>query len=650
MIGRLGFRGTTFRDGAGRHVILRGVNLGGDTKVPTAPDGATHLPTGFADHRTVSFVGRPAPLEELDEHLTRLRHWGFNCLRLLTTWEAVEHAGPGDHDEAYLDYFAEVCRRATAHGLYVFVDFHQDVWSRMSGGDGAPGWTWEAAGLDFTRFRAAGAAHVMPYEYDYRRGGRQDGYPVMSWSGNYARPANGIIWTLFFAGADFAPGALVERRNVQHYLQDHYVGAMRALAERVAGINGVIGFDTLNEPGTGYIGKSLEKPLRRGSGPVWTPLDGLAAASGVARTLPVVAFGQGAVGSRTVNEEGVSIWQAGHDDPFRAAGAWDIDAQGVPVATTPDYFQRVGDRHVELERDYMQPFFNRVAAAVREVRADWLIFAELDPFEAARGHGFPPGCPERTVNASHWYDISALATKRFSPERMTHIFTGAVRQGEEAIEQGYVEELVALKSASDALGGGAPTLIGECGIPYDLNDAESYARWAAGERGPEVWAAQAAALDRMYNAFDHLLLSSTQWNYTASNRNDPMIGDGWNQEDLSIWSADQVDDPADPDSGGRAVEGFSRPFVRAAQGTVLSQRFDRRTGVFEAVVEVDASIGEPTELYVPLRQYAEGFDCAVDGHAVVERDGQRVLVKATGSEVVTIRVTRDDTDRSEVTH
>jgi Cellulase (glycosyl hydrolase family 5) len=88
-------------------------------------------------------------------------------VRLLTTWEAVQHAGPGLYDEVYLDYFAEVCRRAGAHGLYVFVDFHQDVWSRMSGGDGAPGWVFEALGIDFTRLHAAGAAHVMQQTYDY---------------------------------------------------------------------------------------------------------------------------------------------------------------------------------------------------------------------------------------------------------------------------------------------------------------------------------------------------------------------------------------------------------------------------------------------------------------------------------------------------
>src|SRR5687767_9194114 len=156
--------GPYFRDREGRQVMLRGVNLGGDCKVPY-PDGGTQFPSDFSDHREVSFIGRPFPLEEAEEHLGRLRHWGFNVVRLLTTWEAVEHAGPGLYDEAYLDYLAEVCRRAGEFGIYVFIDFHQDVWSRMSGGDGAPGWTFEAVGLDFRTFPAAGAAHVMQAAY-----------------------------------------------------------------------------------------------------------------------------------------------------------------------------------------------------------------------------------------------------------------------------------------------------------------------------------------------------------------------------------------------------------------------------------------------------------------------------------------------------
>ncbi len=94
----------------------------------------------------------------------------------------------------------------------------------MTGGDGAPGWTFEAVGLDFTKFHAAGAAHVMQHKYDYARGGRQeDRYPQMSWASNYRLPANGIMWTLFFAGGEATPDFTIEGRNVQDYLQEHYI-------------------------------------------------------------------------------------------------------------------------------------------------------------------------------------------------------------------------------------------------------------------------------------------------------------------------------------------------------------------------------------------------------------------------------------------
>lgn len=639
MAGKLDLDGTTFRDELGRHVILRGVNLGGDCKLPVTPDGRTHLPTDFSDHRTVSFVGRPAPLSEIDEHLGRIAQWGFNCLRLLTTWEAVEHAGPGQYDEAYLDYFAEVCRRAGQHGLRVFIDFHQDVWSRMSGGDGAPGWTFEVAGLDFSRFHEADAALVMQHNYNHRLGGRQTSYPLMSWGSNYARPANGIMWTLFFAGADFAPSAKFDGTSVQHFLQERYLGAMRAVAERVVNLDNVIGFDTLNEPGTGYIDKPMDKPLQRGQGLVWTPLEGLAVASGMARSLPLSAFGQGVIGAKTVNPGHVSLWLPGRSDPFREAGAWDIDSTGNPVAQLPDYFQRAGNRAVDIEGDYMVPFFNRMADTIRDLRQDWLVFAEIDPFDAAKGHGFPEGMPERSVNASHWYDLSALVTKRFDPEHQVNVLSGEVRDGAQAIEDGYARDLGVLKAAGENLNGGAPTLIGECGIQFDMNDAEAYRRWNAGERSPSIWAAQTAALDLMYNALDRLLLSSTQWNYTASNRNDPMLGDGWNQEDLSIWSADQAI-PGDPFSGGRAVEGFCRPFVRSAQGTILSLSFDRKSGIFEAEIDADPAIAGPTEVFVPAAQYPNGFSWEVMDQAEVEQGEQSLRIHAGRAGPLRLRIMR----------
>src|SRR5690606_36782441 len=147
-------------------LLLRGVNLGGDSKVP-APDGGPQYPSDFARHRDVSFVGRPFPLGEDAEHLSRISRWGFNCVRLLATWEAVEHAGPGVYDVEYLEYMQAVREAGGEHGLYVIVDLHRDVCSCMSGGDGAPGLTHEDLGLRVDAIGPSGAAHVMQHAYDY---------------------------------------------------------------------------------------------------------------------------------------------------------------------------------------------------------------------------------------------------------------------------------------------------------------------------------------------------------------------------------------------------------------------------------------------------------------------------------------------------
>ncbi len=53
-----------FIDEHNRILLLRGVNLGGSTKVPYTPDGASWNRDGFYNHREVSFVGRPFWIEE----------------------------------------------------------------------------------------------------------------------------------------------------------------------------------------------------------------------------------------------------------------------------------------------------------------------------------------------------------------------------------------------------------------------------------------------------------------------------------------------------------------------------------------------------------------------------------------------------------
>jgi hypothetical protein len=635
----LDIKGRWFVDPQGRRVILRGVNLGGDCKVPY-PDGGTNHPTDFHDHRDVSFIGRPFPLAEAREHFGRLKHWGFNCLRLLTTWEAVEHAGPGILDTAYLDYFAEVSRLAGEFGLYVFIDFHQDVWSRMSGGDGAPGWTFEAAGLDFTKFAAADATHVMQYKYDYARGGRQeDRYPQMTWSSNSQLPATAIMWTLFFAGRDMAPGLTIEGVNVQDYLQAHYTGAMRAVAERVKEQTHVLGFDTLNEPGSGYIGQKLtyrhvsptpENPERPRPGLALSPLDGILIARGVSRTVPFLAWDREARVMRqtkevTLNPNGVSIWRDGVECPFEQAGAYDATRRNPPDET---FFTRRETRELNLERDYMRPFFAHVADTVRNVKPGWLIFAEVEPHRVLTG--FPRDMPPRTVNASHWYDIATLGGKTFNPRELRD--AKDARVAEKAVADRFASQLATVAKAADRLGPhGAPTLIGEFGIPFDLDEGAAYEAWAKGDRSAKPWEKQVLAQSLMYDAMDRLFLSSTQWNYTASNRNDASVGDNWNQEDLSIYSRDQSTGDNDANSGGRAIEGFSRPYARRIQGEPKRMSFDRRAKIFRLVFDADPSIPAVTEIYLPRVHFPRNPRINAPGCHVVSHANGIVLLAADGA-------------------
>lgn len=215
-------------------------------QVPRTPDGSTWNRQGFFDHRHISFIGRPFSLEEADEHFSRLNKWGLTFLRFLVTWEAIEHAGPGLYDEAYLDYLYTVVQKAAEYDIHLFIDPHQDVWSRFSGGDGAPGWTFEAVGMDITKFKATGAA------FTHQEHG--DPYPRMVWPSNYSKFACTTMFTLFFAGNDLAPRLMVDGIPIQEFLQSHYCNAIKQVALRLKDLPNVIGYDTLNEPSQGYIG------------------------------------------------------------------------------------------------------------------------------------------------------------------------------------------------------------------------------------------------------------------------------------------------------------------------------------------------------------------------------------------------------------
>src|SRR6478752_4385062 len=190
-----------FRDGHGRQVVLRGINLAADAKLPSEPDQPSHIPTDFFDGDNVTFHHRPFPKEDARSHFARLRRYGFNTIRYIFTWEALEAAGPGKYDEDFIQHTIDILRIAKEYGFYIFMDPHQDVWSRFTGGSGAPGWTLEAVGFDLAKLRDTGAAMLHDWKADRP--------PLLIWATNYARLAPATMFTLFWAGNDFAPATKI---------------------------------------------------------------------------------------------------------------------------------------------------------------------------------------------------------------------------------------------------------------------------------------------------------------------------------------------------------------------------------------------------------------------------------------------------------
>lgn len=614
----LTINGLWFKDEHGRTRLLRGVNLSGASKLPSQPDGATHCRDGFFDHRNVSFVGRPFPLDEADEHFRRLQHWGLTFLRFVVTWEAIEHAGPGQYDEDYLDYLTAVVKKAGDYGFDLYIDPHQDVWSRFSGGDGAPGWTFDLIGMDITKFAETGAAVVhQTYEGDY---------PRMIWLSNGIKLAAATMMSLFYGGDDFAPRTTVEGESIQQFLQRHYIAAFQAVARRLKGLPHVVGFGTMNEPFPGYIGRArldhIPNFFRTDILP--TPYESMLLGAGFPQRIRRwnrYTWGLTPLGhSKLVNPDGVSVWRDGYDCVWKQNGVWDITDDGTPTLLRPDHFAAVDGHRARFRHDYLRPFINRFAAAIRTVQDRATIFVETEAFEP------PPRWSDddatNVVYAPHWYDVLVLLQISNRPHFKFDSHARRLIWGLRRVRNSIARQMGNYKQWAADLTGIVPTLIGEFGLPFDLNNSRSF---HTGD-----FSIQAEAFDLYENALDAHLLNWTIWNYNAFNTN--AHGDGWNREDFSIFSRDQQTDPTDINSGGRALHGIVRPYALATAGEPLSQHFDRETRTFEFRFRHDPDVSAPTEVFVPLLHYPAGCTVEVsDGSYQLDAAAQRLTYRHTAT-------------------
>ncbi|NTU66189.1 MAG: hypothetical protein HGB05_22970, partial [Chloroflexi bacterium] len=347
--------------------------------------------------------------------------------------------------------------KARQHGIRLFIDPHQDVWGRLSGGDGAPGWTYEAVGFNPERFTETGAAIVHCIH--------GEPLPRMIWPSNYSKLAAATMFTLFFGGNDFAPQLKIDGESAQDYLQRHFIDALKQVARRVRDLPNVVGFDSFNEPSTGYIGvKDLTRHiniLRAGHAP--TPFESMLLGAGFPRN--IAAYEMGLLGprkrgQRLINPQGVSAWQDDRDCIWKQHGVWDVDASGQPRLLRPDYFSHLNGRTVDPTDDYIRPFIRRFAREIRsgEGMPHAVIFAENVTFENSLR--WTTDDASNIANAAHWYDVLTLFFKDHISFFTIDPFTRRFTLGAQRVRRMFAEQLHSIKHWGIHAMNQAPTVIG----------------------------------------------------------------------------------------------------------------------------------------------------------------------------------------------
>lgn len=190
--------GRVFRDGRGRQLLFRGYNA----------KATVTFDVVFDDGRTANET-----FNDFDETAAaRIESLGLNVIRLPLSWSGLEPK-PQQYSQAFLDKVAAILELGRKHHFYVFLDMHQDGYSKEIGEDGAPLW-----------------AIVPP--------------PTMRLSGpsDDSRRLTGQVLSAGYSFFDNAPAT--DGRP----LQDAFIAAVTQMTRRFLGDPVVLGYEAFNEP------------------------------------------------------------------------------------------------------------------------------------------------------------------------------------------------------------------------------------------------------------------------------------------------------------------------------------------------------------------------------------------------------------------
>jgi endoglycosylceramidase len=313
-----------------------------------------------------------------------MREWGFNVIRLGVIWDGLEPE-PGEYEEGYLKRLDQQITLAKAHGLHVFLDMHQDLYSVLFS-DGAPAWATLTGGAPHTSLGGV-------------------------WSDAYfTSPAVQAALDAFWDNAPAPDGLGV---------QEHYARAWAHVTQRYAHEPAVIGFDLMNEPFPGSAAVQIQAMM-------FTKGAELIAALGTPPSGGANAFSHITAPAESLAEQ----WLTPDGRSAILELLRDVGLYTQVIDATRSLY-------AEFEASRLMPMYRRVARAIRDAGSTQALFLEttmgsnMGVYSAITPLELDGVRDPAQVYSAHGYDlvVDTPDIAQASPERVELIFR---RHGETA--------------------------------------------------------------------------------------------------------------------------------------------------------------------------------------------------------------------------
>ncbi|KAE8821898.1 hypothetical protein HRS9139_10577, partial [Pyrenophora teres f. teres] len=233
----------------------------------------------------------------------------------------------------------------------------------------------------------------------------------MIWTTNYTRLACQVMWTIFFGGRDFAPKAIIDGKNIQDYLQEHYLGACEHLAKRIRDA-GDLWHDQSYQDITQI---PSEQKLQKGTSP--TAWQAILTGSGRACEISTWDFGglgPYKSGSVLVDPEGTMAWLSKDYDDTKygwkrdPGGDW---AKGL-LWSRPKNGAKIDYEY--FTNHYWLPHYRAYSKMVKSIFPDSLMFFQPPVLEIPPTIKGTEDDDPNIIFSPHFYDGITLITKKWN--------------------------------------------------------------------------------------------------------------------------------------------------------------------------------------------------------------------------------------------